>query len=133
MNPTTNRPAPSDKPVAVKLGFKDGMSYTILNGPPGYEARLAPLPAGCAIATPGEPADLVQIFVSSQSDLQAQLPSARALLRPGGRLWVSWRKGSKTDVTRDTIWLLAATLGLTPVSNVAIDQEWSALRLKIAA
>jgi hypothetical protein len=131
MSPENVRPAPSDKPLAAKLGFKDGCRYAILFAPSGYKERLAPLPAGCDPAAPGEPADLVQLFVGSQADLQARLPGAKALLKPDGKLWVTWRKGGKTDVSRDNIWPLAGTLGLTPVSNVAIDDEWSALRFKI--
>lgn len=132
MTPVTSRPAPSDKPIAVKLGFWAGMSYALLAAPKGYVGRLAPLPAGCTPAADGQPADLVQLFVETLADLQANLPAAKARMKPGGRLWVSWRKGGKTEVTRDNIWPLAEEMGLTPVSNVAIDDEWSALRLKIA-
>ncbi len=132
MSPSTTRPAPSDKPIAMKLGFREGMRYTLIDAPQGYQARLAPLPPGCVASGPGEPADLVQVFVGSLADLQARLPGAKALMKPGGKLWVTWRKGGKTDVTRDNIWPLAGEMGLTPVSNVAIDDEWSALRFKIA-
>jgi hypothetical protein len=36
-------------------------------------------------------------------------------------------------VSRDTIWRFAQTIGLTLVANVAVDETWSAVRLKPSA
>jgi hypothetical protein len=44
-----------------------------------------------------------------------------------------WPKKSArvaTDLTRDSLAALALTLGWGPVSNVSIDEMWSALRLR---
>jgi hypothetical protein len=124
----------SDKPLAQKLAIKAGYRLQFINAPQGYAAALGPLPAGAAEAVPGEPCDWIQLFVGSQADLVARLPAAKAQLKPKGLLWVTWRKGSSrthTDVTRDTIWPFASSLGMGPVSNVSVDDDWSALRLKI--
>jgi ribosomal protein L25 (general stress protein Ctc) len=48
-------------------------------------------------------------------------------------LWVSYPKGASkanADINRDTIRKYAQTLGLTTVSLIAVDDVWSALRLK---
>jgi hypothetical protein len=37
----------------------------------------------------------------------------------------------KTDINRDTINAYAASLGLQGVAMISIDDDWSALRLKI--
>jgi hypothetical protein len=49
-------------------------------------------------------------------------------------LWISYPKGAariKSDITRDPIWRTARTLGLEGVAMVAVDDTWSAMRLKV--
>ena len=36
----------------------------------------------------------------------------------------------KTDIDRDDIWAYGLTIGLQAVAQVAIDDDWSAMRLK---
>ena len=100
---------------------------------------MAGLPAGVAVATdpvsPG-PFDLIQAFVSSQAAFEAQLSGLKALLKPKGLLWITYPKGAakiKSDITRDTIWRYAKTVGLDGVAMVAVDDTWSAMRLKLVS
>ena len=126
----------SDKPLAQKLGIKEGFQVLLVHAPEGYAARLAPLPAGVAMNPSAGPYDVIQDFVADQRALEATLPTLKPLLKPRGYIWVTWHKGTsrnKTDVTRDTIWPFARTIGLGPVSNIAVDDDWSAMRLKIVA
>jgi hypothetical protein len=49
-------------------------------------------------------------------------------------LWVTYHKGTskvKTDINRDTINAYASTLGMQGVAIISIDDDWSALRLKL--
>ena len=55
-------------------------------------------------------------------------------LKPQGLLWVTYPKGTskmKVDVNRDIIREYSETIGLKTVAQIAIDETWSALRLKI--
>jgi hypothetical protein len=48
-------------------------------------------------------------------------------------LWICWPKGSAhvpTDLNRDILFRHAQSYGLQVVSNVSIDEVWSALRFK---
>lgn len=125
----------AEKSVAQKLQIKDGRSVLFVNQPPGYSALLGELPATVQVVDePREPVDIVQVFVASRSELEQQLPRLKALLHPKSMLWVTYRKGTsktKTDINRDTIYAYALTLGLEGVAMIAIDQDWSALRLKV--
>jgi hypothetical protein len=50
-------------------------------------------------------------------------------------LWVAYPKSSSelaADLSRDVIHALALRYGLDTVSQIAIDEDWSALRLKRA-
>ena len=82
------------------------------------------------------PFDLIQAFVSSQAAFEAQLGGLKAALKPKGLLWISYPKGAariKSDITRDTIWRYAKTVGLDGVAMVAVDETWSAMRLKLVS
>jgi len=49
-------------------------------------------------------------------------------------LWVTYHKGTskvKTDINRDTIYAYTHTIGLDGVGLGSIDDNWSAMRLKL--
>ena len=125
------RPAPSTKPLAVKLGIKPGFKVLLADAPAGFAASLDPLPAGAILTTAVEPVEVILLFVTSLAGLGEALPDLKPLLRRGGLFWIAWRKGGVGEVTRDNMWPIAGSFGLQPVSNVAVNEEWSALRFKV--
>ena len=57
----------------------------------------------------------------------------RAALAPQSILWITYPKGTasiKSDINRDSIRAFAAPFGLEAVAICAVDDDWSALRLK---
>ena len=59
------------------------------------------------------------------------MPAAMKSVGPSTTVWVAYRKGD-TQFHRDTLGSLANAFGLQAVSLVAVDDTWSALRLKPA-
>jgi len=123
----------SDKPLAKKLLVKSGDTIATINAPGNYKALLGPLPEGAAVVVraPNDGASLVHLFVETSAELETQLPRARQAMAKTGGIWVSWKKGSKTDVSRDGIRALAERHGLRTVRAIAIDDDWSALKLVV--
>jgi len=126
----------ADKTVTQKLLIKAGYRVLFVHPPPGYIESLTDLPADVVIAAgpddPG-PFDLIQAFVTSQAELAAQLAGLAGRRKPKGLLWITYPKGAakiKSDFHRDTIWAYAQTIGLAAVAMVAVDEMWSAMRLK---
>lgn len=125
----------AEQSLAQKLQIKPGRSVAIINAPEGYAAALTDLPPDVSVQYAAAPADIIQIFVQDRAALEAQAPQLKPLIKPNGMLWVTYRKGTakiKTDIHRDSIAAYAHTIGLTPVAIIAIDGEWSALRLNVA-
>lgn len=61
------------------------------------------------------------------------LAQCKAKLEVNGVLWIAYTKGTSkkaSDINRDSIREYAATIGLDTVAQIAIDDDWSALRLK---
>ena len=117
-----------------KLGVRPGCRLLLLNAPPGYLESLGALPEGASLVSDiAESADLLQIFVAKMSDLERELPGLRARLAPAGALWISYPKGTgkaPDGLHRDRLREYAEQRGLKAVSMIAIDEVWSALRLK---
>jgi len=124
-----------DKTVAEKLLFKPGKKILIVSPPQGIDALLGSLPAEVELLQEAnEPADIILVFVRDRQEMEAHLPCLKAALHPKGALWVAYYKGSArvaTDIHRDSLNAYAGTLGMTGVAIISIDQDWSALRLKV--
>lgn len=120
--------------LVKKLVIKPGYRLLILNAPDGYTDLLGELPEGAAIDTTANGQyDLVQLFVKSKADLNAHAPNAIAAVKSGGLLWFTYPKKTsaiKTDINRDEGWEVVLKAGWDPVTQIAIDATWSALRFK---
>ena len=125
----------SDKSIAQKLFIKPGNKFLLINPPAGYLAQLGQLPEGTIILNDSSClVEVIQVFVLNHSELEAQLTRLKGLLAPKGMLWVTYHKGIskvKTNINRDTINAYAGSLGLQGVAMISIDDDWSALRLKM--
>jgi hypothetical protein len=122
----------AEKTPAEKMRFKAGMSAALLDAPAGTAGRLG-LPADVVMTGNPREAGFVLVFVSTQAEAEASLGDLATWLAPTTLAWLAYPKGSKAagyDLSRDTIWAFAQTIGLTAVANVAIDSTWSALRLR---
>ena len=121
-----------EKTVPEKMYVKKATALAVLNDGGEHGQLLAQLPPE-RLAREGESADWILLFARSRAELAQYLPAAQARLAPGGALWVAYRKGgikAGSDIQRDDIRDFAQTAGLDSVAMVAIDGDWSALRLK---
>jgi hypothetical protein len=78
-------------------------------------------------------ADFVQVFVERREHFEQRFSQAIEACKHDGVLWVSYpkSKGKKIyDINRDSLWGLFLAAGYHPVSQIALDEEWSALRVK---
>ena len=128
--------------LAKKLRLTVDNSVALLNAPSGISAQLQPGPR--AVATdllPNESYDAVVLFVNNAEELKRLGPPAIRATRPAGLLWITYPKGGPargaTDlpatpwwVQRDVLGEVTSVKGYKPVSFVAVDENWTALRFK---
>lgn len=78
--------------------------------------------------------EFIQIFATSIADAEILVPKAIEALEGNSYLWICYPKGSskkyKSDLNRDTAREVAGKYNYEPVTLVAIDNDWSALRIK---
>lgn len=124
----------ADTSLIRKLGIKPGYKSLILNAPESYLETLGTLPEGTEIKTHAEGSfDLVQIFFYNKADVEKLAQAGIQAVKPGGLLWFTYPKKTakiKSDITRDTGWESVRTVGWRPVTQIAIDETWSALRFR---
>jgi hypothetical protein len=122
----------SKSPLVKKLAIKPKTRMIVLNAPEGY--TLGDLPAGTTAADSFDGTfDWIQVFVTKQADLYAQLPTLKQKLAPDGILWITFpRDRKKTDLSRNAVVPNAVQqpYGLTPVANAVVNDDWTAYRLK---
>jgi hypothetical protein len=125
----------AEKSVVQKLLLKPGMRAAVLNAPDGYERTLQhdlPNDVSLARALDAGTFDFIHAFATQRAELLRDGPAWRQALQPKGVLWIAYPKGKAipTDLNRDIVRTTVQQVGLDTVSQVAIDETWSALRLK---
>jgi hypothetical protein len=120
------------KPLVQRLLIKTGMCVAILNAPPDYQ--IGELPDEITLTHNPEPKqDVVQLFVANINDLNAHFVGAMRALKEGGILWLCYpKKGSAlaSDLHRDSEWKIVDEADWLPVTQISIDETWSALRFR---
>lgn len=123
-------------PLVKKLKLRPGRRALILNPPTGYLDLLGDLPGDVELSEVAEGTfGFVHLFVRDSTELDELGPVALEAIEYDGVLWISYPKKSAkvpTDLSRDTLWELMAGTGLRPVTQIAIDDVWSALRFRPA-
>jgi predicted SnoaL-like aldol condensation-catalyzing enzyme len=120
--------------IVKKLGLKPGMRALVLGAPSGYLESLAPLPGGVVVSkTVGGNHGFVQFFASKKAEIEKSKKKLLESADPGALVWISYPKKSsrvESDLSREVVWAAMEETGWRPVSQIAIDEVWSALRFR---
>ena len=127
----------ADASLIKKLGIKPKQRLIILNAPEGFFEQIGTLlPAEVELFNSPSLAsnfDIVIQFVHNKSEVEKDTPIAIRMVKPGGRLWLSYPKQSSkipTDINRDILWKIFPNSEWRPVTQISIDEVWSALRFR---
>jgi hypothetical protein len=119
-----------------KLNLKDHGKILVLNAPASFEQELRTL-QGVRVARKLQstgPVSFAVIFVTSQSQLDAAAVEVAEAAPGDPVIWFAYPKGTSKryscDFNRDTGWKVLGEQGFEPVRQVAIDEDWSALRFR---
>ncbi len=119
----------SDKPVAERLQVKGTRTLAVVGASPALDKVVGAAKARADVAK----ADVVLLFVADRKSLDKQLAPLLKRMAPETIFWLAYPKLTSElagDLSRDVIHALAPKRGLYTVSQIAINDDWSALRLK---
>lgn len=124
-------------PVFKKLNYKDQKQIHIVNAPADFEKVLNEMKDLAAVKTNlsgAKHVDFFLAFVTQQKEVDTLTAKVAPLMTEDGLLWFAYPKGSskkyKCDFNRDTGWDVLGKAGYEPVRQIAIDEDWSALRFR---
>ena len=105
----------------------------MLNAPPEFLTLLHEPPEFQFDQSPAGKYDYAQLFARDLAELDRLIEAVLPAIEFDALLWICYPKGSsgiKTDINRDIIWKHLAGLGIRPVTQLAIDETWSAMRMR---
>jgi hypothetical protein len=116
--------------IFKKLRLNSKQKILILNAPSEYISILEEItfddkPKGDNLY------DFVQVFGYQQDELESLLKSVQKSGKYDCLFWACYPKGTgkiKSDIKRETVWKAFELVGLDTVTQIAIDETWSALR-----
>ena len=116
--------------LSGKLQLKPGQSVAIVNAPADAALELADHPVA---GEPGD-ADATVVYCANQAELERLSDDIVSSARRDALTWVAYPKAGQlgTDLNRDVLAGLVTAHGVRPVRQVALDDVWSALRLRPA-
>jgi hypothetical protein len=119
-----------------KLRYAGQERVLVANVPPELESLTVALAAGGSTVdrAPAGAYPWAIVFVRSLAETAALASQADRLIEGDGVLWVAYPKQSSkkysADVNRDTAWPLFDGPIVRFVAQVALDDDWSAMRVR---
>lgn len=123
--------------LAKKLRILPGKRVLALGAPDSISEMLGALPEKASLSLSTRASgefDVVMLFVTDSKSLEKGFSKATASLGAETVFWICYPKKTsaiKTDLSRDNGWNVVFAAGFGPVTQIAIDETWSALRFKV--
>lgn len=124
-------------PLFKKLNFKDQETIYILNPPAEFGKEQKAIEEFTSVKTGMDDAETVNFvlsFVQNKAEVDQLAPVIDDKLEGDGLVWFAYpKKSSKkydAEISRDYGWEALGRHGFEPVRQVAVNEDWSALRFR---
>jgi hypothetical protein len=124
-------------PLFKKLNFKEQPSILVLNAPDSFKTEMEQMAAFTKVETHAarlEHITFAMAFVSKLAEIEQSITVIFPKLQGDAILWFCYPKASSKrfscEFNRDTGWAVLGQYELEGVRQVAIDEDWSALRFR---
>lgn len=117
--------------ILKKMKLKLGMHGFVMARPDDLDALDRAVTE--SFPSKGTEDDFGILFVHSQEALNKNWTDFSRRIREDGLIWICYPKtsaGYETDINRDKGWGVVQEDGYRPVSQVAVNDVWSALRFR---
>jgi hypothetical protein len=121
----------ADNKLLDKLKYKDNYRFLVTNPPENFLNRLQGI--NFALHPEGDKYAIALVFVATQLEILNYVDTIISSTEDNCIMWFAYPKLSgqiKSDITRDKGWDILHKKGFCPVSQISIDDTWSALRFR---
>ena len=120
-------------PILKKMTWKEGMNIQVWNAPSELEPLLSEWEKDGLIKPSIKP-DFMLAFVQSEEEVKKYFFEMQALAPNDQQIWMAYPKGTskryKAKINRDSGWKYLSEFYYEPVRQIAINEDWSALRFR---
>lgn len=122
--------------IFEKLNLKKQQEILVVNAPSSFEDELAALGDVTVLRDPkhAHSIQFALLFATRQDDVDVLATVLAAKMDGDALLWFAYPKGTskkyKCEFNRDTGWDVLRSKGFDSVRQVAIDEDWTALRFR---
>jgi hypothetical protein len=123
--------------IFKKLNYKDQAAIYVVNAPASFHPamdEMRPITAVHDSLGKVKDASFALAFATGQAEVDKFAAQVAKATSGDAVVWVAYPKGTskkyKCEFNRDTGWAKMGEMGFEPVRQVAIDEDWSALRFR---
>ncbi|WP_213423111.1 DUF3052 domain-containing protein [Bhargavaea massiliensis] len=121
--------------ILKKLQYKGSDTpVLILGAPQSYNEVMESIGARVDTEVVEERYTFVQLFGTTNQAIREEVEKTAGLLGENALFWLCYPKKSskayQSDCSRETVAKIPADFGFEPVRQIAIDDDWSALRYR---
>jgi hypothetical protein len=120
--------------ILKKMNFKEGMKIRVWNQPTDLEHLIETWRKLGVLCETEDTASMLMAFVQSEEEVIRFFPQLHALSPEDEAIWMAYPKGTsklyKSTINRDSGWKTAGDYDYEVVKQIAIDENWSALRFR---
>jgi hypothetical protein len=119
--------------VLKKLGLIAQTPVLIINAPDEYKQIMDDIQGEIHTSANGK-YKFIQIFAQTMDEAHGYVKNAIEALDGDGHLWLCYPKGTskkyKSEINRTKTWEVFSPYEFEPVTQAAIDDDWSAMRFR---
>lgn len=124
-------------PILKKLHYKGQPEVFVLNAPPSFKPQLVAFSEQAKVfwqLKDNHEMEYIVVFLTKKEEIDHLTHQIAPLLKGDAVCWMCYPKGTSKkytcDFNRDNGWEIMKKYDLIGVSQVAIDEDWSALRFR---
>lgn len=121
-------------PLLKKMNWKEGMKIRIWNVPTELSDWAESLEKAGLMASEKEKPNFMLAFVQTEEEVEKYFSQMHELSPEDEAIWLAYPKGTsrryKSKINRDKGWKYLGQFEYEGVRQIAIDEDWSALRFR---
>lgn len=120
-------------PILKKMTWKEGMNIQVWNAPSELDELISSWNKA-GLTNPAAKPDFMLAFVQTEAEVKKYFFEMQNLAPDDQQIWMAYPKGSskkyKAQINRDSGWGYLGEFDFEPVRQIAINEDWSALRFR---